>query len=621
MVSTTSCPGSLFKFIALRHKLNFQTQFLHNLSDPSRLFESRCRQDNFNNSSLLESVIWSISLCSSIPICRLIHSRVVKCLNYNDWFVGDRLVSLYARLGFISDAHNLFDEIPDRDLVSWNSFISVFSKMGEVGLSLNAFYRMRHEDAMNPNEITLISLISGCGIVEGGYVHGFAVKNGLLSERKVLNSFINMYGKYGCLNAASRLFQMIKLPNLVSWNSIIKIHVQNGLLEKGISYFNIMRGVEIYPDQATIVTVLQGCADIGVGKTVDAYHGYILCSGLDISVPTMTALLNVYAKSGRLTASCEIFREMREPDMIAWTAMLAAYAIHGYGRHAVDHFDFMVQKGFEPDHVTFTHLLSACSHSGLVNEGKELFKTMYSAYKVKPRLDHYSCMVDLYGRSGCLKDALVLIDSMPMEPNPGVWGALLNGCKVYGDIELGEEVAGKLITLNPSDPRNYIMLSSIYSKSGRWAEFAKVRALMKDQGLVKTAGCSFIEHDHKIHRFLVSDQAHPDIERIHAKLNDLMNKIGEAGYVANTEFVLHDVDEDVKGDLVRLHSEKLAIAFGLLVYSDNAPLIITKNLRICGDCHNMAKFVSRVENRVIIIRDTKRFHHFADGLCSCGDYW
>ncbi|KAI3797025.1 hypothetical protein L1987_39715 [Smallanthus sonchifolius] len=480
---------------------------------------------------------------------------------------------------------------------------------------------MKYEDGMSANEVTLISLISACGIVEGGYVHGFAVKSGLLSETKVLNSLVNMYGKHGCLNAASTLFQIIKLPNLVSWNSIIKIHVHNGVLENGVLYFNMMRRVDVYPDQATIVAILQGCGDIGVGKVVDAFHGNVLCSGLDKSVPTMTALLNVYAKSGRLTASCEVFKGMKEPDMIAWTAMLAAYAMHGYGRHAIDHFDVMVKKGFEPDHVTFTHLLSACSHSGLVNEGEKLFNTMSSVYKVKPRLDHYSCMVDLYGRSGRLKDARVLIDNMPMEPNSGVWGALLNGCKVYGEVELGEEVAGKLIDLNPSDPRNYIMLSSLYSKAGRWVDFSKVRALMKDRGVVKPAGCSFIEHDHKIHRFLVSDQAHPDIEYIYVKLDELMIKIGKAGYVANTEFVLHDVEEDVKGDLVKMHSEKLAIAFGLLVCSDNVPLIITKNLRICGDCHNMARFVSRVENRVIIIRDTRRFHHFADGLCSCGDYW
>lgn len=246
---------------------------------------------------------------------------------------------------------------------------------------------------------------------------------------------------------------------------------------------------------------------------------------------------------------------------------------------------------------------------------------MSTIYRVEARLDHYSCMVDLFGRSGHLKDARILIDSMPMEPNSGVWGALLNGCKAFGDIELGEEVAERLIALNPKDLRNYIMLSSMYAKAGRWKDFSKVRALMKEKGLVRTAGCSFIEHGHKIHRFLVNDQAHPESESIYTKLDEVIKKIRKAGYVPNTEFVLHDVQEEVKESLVSKHSEKLAIAFGLLVYNDSKPLIITKNLRICGDCHNMAKFVSFVEKRRIVIRDTRRFHHFADGLCSCGDYW
>ncbi|XP_071700520.1 pentatricopeptide repeat-containing protein At5g40410, mitochondrial [Rutidosis leptorrhynchoides] len=626
MVSSSSHSlRSYFSSKPSRHLIKSQTELkLFHSSTQNLCYPLYCNygfQPQHNSTSLLNSVITSLSLCTSIHICQLIHSKVIKGLNYNDCFIGDRLVSIYARLGYFKDAHNLFDEIPNRDLVSWNTIISAFSRKGEVGLSLNAFYRMRYDDEMKPNDITLISLISSCGYVEGGYIHGFVLKNGWLCEIKVLNSLINMYGKFGYFKASSVLFEMIKLPNLVSWNSIIKIHIQNGLLETSMLYFNLMRRALIYPDQATIVTILQGCADMGVGNVVDAFHGYILLSGLDESIPIVTALLNLYAKSGRLMSACDVFDDMNEPDIIAWTVMLSAYAMHGYGKQAIEHFNHMIRKGHQPDHVTFTHLLSACSHSGLVNEGKKYFKIMSSVYCIEPRLDHYSCMVDLFGRSGHLRDAHILIDSMPMEPNAGVWGALLNGCKVYGDVKLGEEAANKLITLNPLDSRNYIMLSSIYSKAGRWVDFSKVRSLMKDKGVVRTAGCSCIEHDHKVHRFVVGDQAHPDSERVYAKLDEVMNKIGKAGYVANTEFVLHDVEEEVKGDLVRKHSEKLAIAFGLLVYNDKVPIIITKNLRICGDCHNMAKFVSLVEKRVIIIRDTRRFHHFADGLCSCGDYW
>ncbi|CAH1439511.1 unnamed protein product [Lactuca virosa] len=633
MLSSTRCAcfhliNSIFSsnsnFKALRHMIRSQPRRLHNQSDLQSLSNAFYNHHNFqsqhNPNSLLSSVIRSITLCASIPICRLIHSRVVKCLNYNDGFIGDRLVSLYARLGSIKDAHHLFDEIPNKDLVSWNSIISVFSQKGEVSLSLNAFYRMRHEYEMNPNEITLISLIPACEILEGSYLHGFAVKSGLLSETKVLNSLINMYGKFGHLNTASKLFDTIKSPNLVSWNSIINVHIQSGLMEDCIWYFNSMRRVSIYPDQATIVTILHGCADIGVGKLVDTFHGNILCCGLDTNIPILTTLLTVYAKSGRLSDSCELFKQMKNPDTIAWTAMLAGYTIHGYGKQAIEHFKLMIQKGLKPDHVTFTHLLSACSHSGLVNEGQHFFNIMSSVYGIEPRLDHYSCMVDLFGRSGRLKDARVLIDCMPMEPNSGVWGALLNGCKVYNNIELGEEIARKLFTLSPLDSRNYIMLSSMYSKAGRWGDFSKVRGLMKSKNLVRTAGCSFIEHEHKVYRFVVSDKSHMDFVRIYNKLDEVMAKIREVGYTLNKEFVLHDVEE-VKDDMVGEHSEKLAIAFGLLVCNEKMPIVIMKNLRICGDCHNMAKFVSLVEKREIIIRDTKRFHHFANGLCSCGDYW
>lgn len=312
---------------------------------------------------------------------------------------------------------------------------------------------------------------------------------------------------------------------------------------------------------------------------------------------------------------------MKDPDSIAWTAMLAGYAVHGYGREAIELFDAMVKKGQEPDHVTFTHLLSACSHSGLVEEGKRYFEIMSCVYGVEPRLDHYSCMVDLLGRSGSLRDARALIQSMPMEPNSGVWGALLNACKVYGNIELGKEVAERLFSLNPSDSRNYIMLSNIYSAAGQWRDASKTRTLMKEKRIIRTAGCSFIEHGHKLHRFVVGDQLHPDKEMIYTKLQELVKKIQKAGYVPKTEFVLHDLDKEVKEDMINQHSEKLAIAFGILVTEVGLPLIIIKNLRICGDCHSMAKFVSLTEKRLIIIRDVKRFHHFSDGSCSCGDYW
>ncbi|MED6107961.1 Pentatricopeptide repeat-containing protein, mitochondrial, partial [Stylosanthes scabra] len=277
--------------------------------------------------------------------------------------------------------------------------------------------------------------------------------------------------------------------------------------------------------------------------------------------------------------------------------MIAGYAIHGCGKEAMEFFERTVRAGMEPDHVTFTHLLSACSHSGLVKEGKYYFHIMSDVYGIQPRLDHYSCMVDLLGRCGLLSDARNLIMHMPLQPNSAVWGALLSACKVYGNLDLGKEAAENLIALDPSDPRNYIMLSNIYSAAGLWSNASNIRALMKRNVPTKNPGCSFIEHGSKIHRFMVDDYSHPDSEKIHKKLEELIRKIQEVGFVSETESILHDVDEEVKINMVNKHSEKIALAYGLLVTSPDKPLVIIKNLRICRDCHTTVKFVSRIEKR------------------------
>lgn len=574
---------------------------------------------------LVSTLIYSISSCSSVSYCRAIHGQVIKSLNYSDGFIGDQLVSCYAKLGCIEVAQRLFDAMLDKDLVSWNNLITRFSQGGYVDKCLNALFRMKLEVGIEPNEVTLLAIISACtgrgALDEGKYIHGLALKLGFLLEAKVVNSLINMYGKFGNLDAACQLFEAMPIQNTVSWNLLIAINAQNGFARAGIDKLNVMRRSGIKPDDGTMVPLFQACENIGVGKLGEAIHGLIIKCGLSASVTVATALLNLYSKLGRLNDSQKVFEELDSPDNVAWTAMLAGYAVHGHGKEAVELFERMVKEDVEPDHVTFTHLLSACSHSGLVKHGKNYFKTMSEVYGVEPRLDHYSCMVDLLGRSGLLNDAYDLIRSMPMEPNSGVWGALFGACRVYGNIELGKEVAEKLFALDPSDSRNYIMLSNIYSAAGLWRDASKVRALMKDRGVIREPGCSFIEHGNKIHRFVVGDRIHPDSDKIYMKLEEVIGKIREAGFVSKTEYVLHDVEEEVKEDMINKHSEKLAIAFGLLVTGAGMPLIITKNLRICGDCHNTAKFISVIEKRTIIIRDCKRFHHFSNGLCSCRDYW
>ncbi|KAJ8772587.1 hypothetical protein K2173_027764 [Erythroxylum novogranatense] len=575
--------------------------------------------------SLVSTLICSLSSCNSVSYCRALHCQIIKSVSYKHDFIGDQLVSGYVRLGCQNDAQYLFDELPDKDIVSWNSLFSVFSRKRDFVSCLNAFSRMRFEFGMKPNEVTVLPVISACtdegALNVGKCVHGFALKSSLVLEVKVANALINFYGKSGLFDAAYQLFEEMPVQSSVSWNSIIAVCVRMGLAERGFGIYVMMRRAGIVSDQATLVTLLQACEVVGSRKMTEAVHGYVISSGLNLNLTIGTSVLNLYAKSGLLNASRKIFEEMTNPDAIAWTVMLGGFALHGCGREAIKHFELMVGVGMVPDHVTFTHLLSACSHSGLVKEGQFYFRIMSQFHGIEPIMDHYACMVDLLGRAGLLSDAYNLIKSMPMEPNSAVWGALLGACRVYGNIELGIEVAEKMFVLEPSDSRNYIILSNMYSAAGQWKDASKMRALMKERNLTRNKGCSFIEHENQIHKFVAGDQSHPMTDQIYRKLEELVMKVQEAGHASKTEFVLHNVDEEVKEDLINKHSEKLAIAFGVLVAHPDMPLIITKNLRICDDCHAVAKLISLIEKRAIIIRDTRRFHHFTSGLCSCGDYW
>jgi pentatricopeptide repeat protein len=316
-----------------------------------------------------------------------------------------------------------------------------------------------------------------------------------------------------------------------------------------------------------------------------------------------------------------VFNNMSQRDVVSWTAILAGYGVHGHGKETLKLFQEMQQAGLKPNHITFTALLSACSHAGLVNEGWLYFDCMSRDYCIAPSAEHYACMVDLLGRAGRLDEAYEFIQNMPIKPTGSVWGALLGACRIHSNIELGEHVAEYLFKLEPENTGNYVLLSNIYAVAGRWDDVAKVRTRMKERGLTKLPGCSWIEVNNNFNTFLIGDTSHPDSDKIYAELETLIERLKEAGYVPDTNFVLHDIGEEEKQDVLCGHSEKLAIVFGLMNTSPGTPIHVTKNLRICGDCHKAAKFISKVVGREIIVRDTNRFHHFRDGLCSCGDYW
>ncbi|KAL5710455.1 hypothetical protein ACHQM5_021014 [Ranunculus cassubicifolius] len=422
------------------------------------------------------------------------------------------------------------------------------------------------------------------------------------------NGLIAGYMKNGVVEMAEDLFHRMPDRNIISWTAMISGYAQNGLGDRALVLFDEMKigDPEIRPNWVTIMSVLPACAHSAALEKGREIHRYASWIGLDSNASVQTALVSMYAKCGSLVEARACFDKLCDKDkgVVAWNTMITAYASHGHGTETVSAFEKMIRARVQPDFISFTGLLSGCSHSGLVDIGLKYFNDMSSVYNVEPRVQHYACVVDLLGRAG-----------------RSIWGALLAACRTHKNLEIGEIAAKKLFVLEPESSGNYVILSNMYAEVGRWEEVDSLRFLLKGQGMKKVPGCSWIEVNGRAYLFLSDDTSHPQAKEVLMLLEDLPRKIKAAGYVPDTSFVLHDVSEEEKEHNLSTHSEKLAIAFGLLNTNPRTVLRVTKNLRICIDCHTSTKFISRVYDREIIIRDVNRFHHFKDGSCSCGDYW
>jgi len=302
--------------------------------------------------------------------------------------------------------------------------------------------------------------------------------------------------------------------------------------------------------------------------------------------------------------------------------MISGLAKHGYAERALELFHDMISAGVKPNDVTYIAVLSACSHSGLVKEGKEHFRMMQKDHGLIPRMEHYACMVDLLGRSGLVKEALDFINEMPWKADTLVWKTLLGACKTHNNMDVGEIAAKHIIELEPQDPAPYVLLSNLYADAGLWDQVARIRSAMRNKNLMKETGLSWMHVENTIHEFRAGDTSHPQAEEIYTKLDKLIRDIKGMGYVPNTSIVLHDMPDELKEQFLLQHSEKIAVAFGLIsCTSATKPIRIFKNLRVCADCHSALKYVSKATGREIILRDSNRFHMMKDGECSCREYW
>ncbi|XP_043719865.1 pentatricopeptide repeat-containing protein At3g12770-like [Telopea speciosissima] len=558
-----------------------------------------------------------------VKIGRKIHSEIVIRGFESDIYVGNSLLSVYSKFRDMEAARKLFDRMPIRDLTSWNTMISGYTKNGDPEEALSIFSLMARSGE-RADCATLVTILPACANMRalqlGRQMHGFVIRNNCGLDISVTNSLIYVYCNCNSMVYARSLFEMFE-RDTVSFNSMILGYARNGDAFESLRLFNqiLLEGIE--PDQVTLMAVLGACDQITALQFGMSVHALLTRKGFAIYTIVGTGLINMYAKCGNLGCSCQVFEEMPEINLISWSAMIAGYGLHGKGREAIAVFNQMEAKNIRPDEVTFTSVLSACSHAGLVDEGCDIFYKIAKEYNMEHIVEHYSCMVDLLGRAGHLDQAYKLITTMEVKPTLDIWASLLFACRVHHNVKLAEIAALNAFDLNPKAVVPYISLSNIYAVEKRWDDVERVRATVRSKGLKKQPGCSYVELEKVVHCFLVGDKSHPQSESIYSKLEDLCWQLKEAGYTPDTSSVLYDVNEEVKEKMLWDHSERLAIAFALINTAPGTVIMITKNLRICCDCHTVTKLISKHMGREIIMRDAHRFHHFKNGICSCGDYW
>ncbi|CAK9159030.1 unnamed protein product [Ilex paraguariensis] len=577
----------------------------------------------------------SVTVSTILPICAqmddmlrgmLIHLYAIKHGLEFDVFVSNALINMYAKFGNLGHAQVVFDHMVLRDLVSWNSIISAYEQNGDPITAFQFFGRMQL-NGVQPDLLTLVSLASSVGQTGDFHnsrsVHGFVLRKCWIMEDVVIgNAVVDMYSKLGIIDSACNVFEDLQFKDVISWNTMVTGYAQNGLASEAIEVYCMMQKCkDIIPNQGTWVSILPAYAHVGAVQQGMKTHGRVFKVGLHLDVFVGTCLVDLYGKCGRLNDAMSLFYEVPRTSSVPWNAIISCHGIHGHGETSLQLFRYMLDEGVEPDHVTFVSLLSACSHSGLVDQGWWCFHVMQEECGIKPSLKHYGCMVDLLGRAGNLEIAYNFIRSMPLKPDASVWGALLGACRIHGNAELGKLASERLFEVDSENVGYYVLLSNIYANVGKWEGVNEVRSFARGRGLKKTPGWSSIELNNRIEVFYTGNQSHPQHEAIYMELEILTAKIKSLGYIPDYSFVLQDVEEDEKEHILTSHSERLAIAYGIISTPPKSPIRIFKNLRVCGDCHNATKLISKITDREIIVRDSNRFHHFKDGICSCGDYW
>ncbi|XP_061362589.1 pentatricopeptide repeat-containing protein At5g46460, mitochondrial [Gastrolobium bilobum] len=544
---------------------------------------------------------------------------------YKDVAAWNSMIHGYCANGRVDDALRLFCQMPSRDVISWTSIIAGLDHNGKSDQALLLFRNMV-ASGVHPSATSLVCGLSAAAKISafhvGVQIHCSMFKLGYCCFDEFISaSLVTFYAGCNQMETACKVFGEVIRKNVVVWTALVTGYGLNNKHREALEVFGEMMRIGVLPNESSFTSALNSCCgleDLEKGKVIRAA---VIKMGLETGVYVGSSLAVLYSKCGCIGDAMSVFKGVSQKSIVSWNSVIVGCAQHGYGMWALALFNQMLREGVDPDEITLTGLLSACSRSGMLQKARCFFRYFGQKRSVALTIEHYACMVDVLGRCGELEEAEALAMSMPMKANSMVWLVLLSACRMHSNLDVAERAAKQIFEMDPDCSAAYVLLSNLYASSSRWDEVARIRRTMKHNGVVKQPGSSWLTLKGLRHEFLSADRSHPLTEQIYQKLDWLGVKLKELGYVPDQQFALHDVEIEQKEEMLSYHSERLAIAFGLLSTVEGSTITVMKNLRVCGDCHNAIKLMAKIVHREIVVRDSSRFHHFKNGVCSCGDYW
>ncbi|XP_027112220.1 pentatricopeptide repeat-containing protein At4g21065-like [Coffea arabica] len=531
--------------------------------------------------------------------------------------------------GSLSYARLILNSLQTPNSYYYNTMIRAYSDLTHPAQAISLFLAMQNPPSPStprPDKFTFPFVLKACSklcqIPLGEQLHGLVWKLGFGPDMHISNALIHMYSAGGVPDLAFKVFDKMLERDVVSWTSIIDGLVDNDKPVKAIALFEHMLENDVEFNEATVVSVLRACADTGALSMGRKVHDLVKEKKLiSLNGKVSTTLIDMYAKCGCIDGAKEVFSETVNKDVVTWTAMIAGLAIHGQCKEATELFDKMKGLEIKPDERTLTALLSAYRNGHMVNEGLACFRTMKKKYKIRPKMQHYGCVIGMLAQAGHLENAETFMNKIPVEPDAVLWRSLIRACQIHGDVERGERLMKhfELLKLDSNDSGAYVVHRNILVSEGKWKENGKTRALTNRKKLLKASGYSRMEINGEIYEFTTGELGHLEVEEIIGKMGEIALNLSCEGYDPKRSDL--SLDDEEKAFELFHHSEKLAVSFGMIKTSPGTSIRIVKNFRPCEDCHSFMKILSKIYQRDIFLRDHVRFHHFRNGECSCGNFW